>query len=140
RADPDDFDAGVGAELAGQAFLDDVFAAHVGRVGIGRHLVVDAPDVVAHQVLPHGAVLVERRFDPGVPLHGRALGEAHVGDAPAVVPLPGGDRRADPFAEGAVRARRVDDVIGPQLVVAGRGAHRQGGAFGVLRERGHAVA
>src|SRR5690606_5958597 len=58
-AHPHDLDLHVLAELACQAFAHHVLAAHLGRVGVGGHLVVDAPDLVAHEVLPHGAVLVE---------------------------------------------------------------------------------
>jgi hypothetical protein len=112
RADPDDLDLAVGAELARQALAHHVFAADVLGVGVGRHLVVDAPDVVAHQVLPDGAVLVERRLDPGVALHRRLPGEAHVGDAPAVVALARRDAGAHPLAERAVAAGGVDHVVG----------------------------
>ena len=54
------------------------------RVAVLGHLVVDAPDVVGHQVLPDGAAFVEGRVDPGPALGRQRLLEAHVADAPAV--------------------------------------------------------
>jgi hypothetical protein len=137
--DPDDLDVHVGAELARQALAHHVLAAHRLGVGVGRHLVVDAPDVVGHEVLPDRAVLVERRLDPGMALHRRVGAEAHIGDAPAVVAAARIERHLEPLAQRAVRAGGVDHVLGLDAVAAGRCFHRERGAVGALLEGGQAV-
>ena len=85
RPDPDNLALHIAAELFGQSFAHHVFAADIGRVCVRCHLVINAPDIVAHQVLPDCAVVVERGLDPGVAFGGRCVCEAHIGNAPAVI-------------------------------------------------------
>ena len=131
---PDHFNTHVRAKLQGQALAHHVFTADVVRVRVGGHLVVDAPHVVGHQVLPDSAVLIERRLNPSVALGRRPGGEAHVGNAPAVVPLFGGDSGIAPAAERAVCASGVDHVGGVDLVGACRGGDAEGGRCVFLGE------
>ena len=84
RADPDELELDVGAELLAQARAGDLGPADRFRVGVLVHLVVEAPDGVGHQVLPDGAALVEGRVDPGPALDRERRLEADVADAPAV--------------------------------------------------------
>ncbi|MDT4863284.1 hypothetical protein FQZ97_979820 [compost metagenome] len=87
-------------------------------------------------MLPDRAVVVERRLDPGVALHRWVPGEAHVGDAPAVVAPARIERHLQPLAQRAVRARGVNHVLGLQPIAAGGGFYRERGAVVVLFE-GH---
>ena len=48
-------------------------------------LIIDAPHLVAHQVLPNRPIFIEGRLDPGMPLGGGGGLEFDVGDAPAIV-------------------------------------------------------
>jgi hypothetical protein len=120
RADPDELELDVGAELRAQALPRDLGLADRLRIGVLVHLVVEPPDGVGHQVLPDAAPFVERRVDPGPALDLQGLFETDVGDAPAV----GVARhvRLDPerVADPAVRAGRVDEPVGLERVRAGR--------------------
>ncbi len=142
RADPDDLAfivAEFAAELGIQPGAHHVFPADFLRVGIGRHLVIDAPDAVGHQVLPHGPALVKGRFNPGVAFDGGRRFKTHIGNAPAVVAFFGRDRGLAPAAKRAVRAGAVDHVFGLQCVAAGRRGDGQRGVVGVLFNRRDAV-
>ena len=137
-ADPHDVAVDVGTKLALQSLTHHVFAAGVRRVGVGCHLVIDAPHLIAHQVLPHGAVFVERGFNPGVPLQWWRVLETHIGDAPAVIAPFGVHAGLAPGMKRRVRTRGIDHVLGFDAVAAGWRFHLQGGDFIVLRKPHHA--
>ena len=86
RAHPDNLTIDIWSKLLGEAFTHDFFATDISWVGIGGHLVINAPNIVSHQMLPNSAVVIERRFNPSVSLSGRRVVEAHIGDAPAIIP------------------------------------------------------
>ncbi len=141
-ADPDDLAfimLKLAAKLGIQPGAHHVFTADFFRVGIGRHLVVDAPDAVGHQVLPYGPALVKGRFNPGVALDGGRRFKTHIGNAPAVIAFFGGDRGLTPAAKWAVRAGAVNHVVGLQRVAAGRRGDGQRGVVRVLFHRRDAV-
>ena len=120
RADPDELELDVGAELLAQARAGDLGPADRFRVGVLVHLVVEAPDGVGHQVLPDGAALVERRVDPGPALDRERLLEADVADAPAVGVARRMRLEAERVADPAVGAGGVDEPVGLERVGAGR--------------------
>ena len=113
---PHDVDLHIFAKLALQPFTHHVFAADVSRIGIGFHLVVNAPHIVGHQVLPHCAVFVEGRFNPGVAFCGWASVKFDIGNAPTVIAFFAFHADACPSMEGRVRARCVDHMIGLNVV------------------------
>ena len=121
RPNPHQFVLDFSAELPAQPLVHHLRTAHAVEVGVGRHLVVQAPDAVGHQVLPDRAAFVEGCLDPGPALHRRRCRKAHVADAPAV----GHARRLHAHAERlrkrAVAAAAVHHERGLQRVAADRG-------------------
>ncbi len=108
-----------------QALAHLIFPADEFRVGVGRHLVVNAPDLVAHQVLPDRTVLVEGGLNPGVPLGRRRGFEFDVRNAPTIIPTFAIEFGTQPAVEWGVRAGGIDDVLGFDLIFALWGLHSQ---------------
>ena len=128
------------AQLAIDALAHNIFTADFLRVGIGPHLVVDAPHAVGHEVLPDGAAFVERRFYPGVALHGRRIFKAHISNAPAVVTFFGRDAGVTPGAKRTACAAAVNNMCSFNLVVARGCGDAQTGKVGLLLKGRDAVA
>ena len=128
------------AKLGIQALPHHVFATDRFGVGIWRHLVVNAPDAIGHQVLPDGAALVKRRFNPGVALDRWRVFKTHIGNTPAVIAFFGRDRGLAPGPKRAARAGAVNHVFCLQRVGACRCGQAQGGHICILREGRDAVA
>ena len=135
RPDPHDLHSDIRAKLALQALAHHVFTAHVLWVCIGCHLVVNTPHIIGHQVLPDGAIFVERRFNPGVALHGRMRCEAHIGNAPAIITFLAFYCGPYPLVERAVPTGRINDMISGNDVVTGWRCDRDQSARFVLRKR-----
>ena len=122
-AHPHNIAIGVGAKLTPQPLTQNVLSAHIGGIGVRRHLVVNAPNIVGHQVLPHGAVIVEGGFNPGVAFGRRLLLETHIGDAPAIVSFDARHRYRAPLVKRCVAAGGIDDVMCPKGIGAFWGLH-----------------
>ena len=141
-AHPDNFIfAGVhsAAQLPIDPFAHHVFTADFLGVGIGPHLVVDAPHAIGHQVLPHGAAFVKGRFNPGVALNCGRVFKTHVGDAPSVITFFGSNGCCYPSPKRTACAAAVDNVGCFKRVATRRGLELQRGVVFVLLKRGDAV-
>ena len=110
RSDPDDLDLGL-AEMPAQPVAHGRGIGDRRGVGIGAHLVVEAPDAVRHRMLPDGAAVVEMCLGPGPALGRQRLLEAHIGDTPAVLAELGGHRRAERAANAAGQTGGVDHPV-----------------------------
>ena len=101
-AHPNDVAFDVFAKLPLQALAHHIFAAGDCGVGVGCHLVIDAPNRIAHQVLPNSAVFIEWGFNPSVPLCRWCVFKAHIGNAPAVIASLGVHAGLAPRVKGGV--------------------------------------
>ena len=125
RAYPHNVAFSLRAKLFGQALTQHVFTADIGWVVVWAHLVVNPPHVIRHEVLPHGAVVVERRFNPSVALSGWLHFKTHVCYAPPVVALDARYWHIAPLVKRCACASAIHHIGGIELVVAFRGVYLQ---------------